>query len=76
MVGHLAEDLREEFPTMTGLSHQNLLYMRSFAAGWTGFPNVPQPVAPLLWGQIRILVDKIDDQARRDGYAASAVEHG
>lgn len=47
VVGRLADDLRAEFPTMTGLSRRNLLYMRSFAAGWADLRNVPQPVAHL-----------------------------
>ncbi|MCJ1701622.1 PDDEXK nuclease domain-containing protein [Rathayibacter festucae] len=76
VVGRLADDLRAEFPTMTGLSRRNLLYMRSFAAGWADFVNVPQPVAHLPWGHIRILIDKLDEQEKRDWYAASAVEFG
>ena len=61
---------------MTGLSRRNLLYMRCFAAGWGDFSKVPQPVALLPWGHIRILIDKLDDQVHRTWYAASAVEHG
>ncbi|WP_367947894.1 DUF1016 N-terminal domain-containing protein [Rathayibacter sp. VKM Ac-2858] len=76
VVGRLADDLRAEFPTMTGLSRRNLLYMRSFAAGWANLRNVPQPVAHLPWGHIRILIDKLDEQEKRGWYAASAVELG
>ncbi|PPI02663.1 hypothetical protein C5C95_00195 [Rathayibacter sp. AY1B7] len=50
--------------------------MRSFAAGWADLVNVPQPVAHLPWGHIRILIDKLDEQEKRDWYAASAVEFG
>lgn len=61
---------------MTGLSHRNLLYMRSFAAGWADLRDVPQPVAHLPWGHIRLLIDKLDEQEKRDWSAASAVEFG
>lgn len=37
VIGRLAEDLRAEFPDMTGLSRTNLHYMRRFAAE---FPDV------------------------------------
>jgi predicted nuclease of restriction endonuclease-like (RecB) superfamily len=76
VVGRLADDLRAEFPTMTGLSRRNLLYMRSFAADWVEVSKVPQPVALLPWGHIRILIDKLDDQEHRDWYASAAVKNG
>lgn len=77
VVGRLADDLRAEFPTMTGLSRSNLFYMRSFANAWPeASQSVPQAVGLLPWGHIRILLDKLDTQANRNWYAASAVEHG
>jgi predicted nuclease of restriction endonuclease-like (RecB) superfamily len=76
VVGRLADDLRVEFPTMTGLSRRNLLYMRAFAAEWAESINVPQPVALLPWGHIRLLLDKLDKQSKRNWYAASAVQNG
>lgn len=45
VVRRLADDLRAEFPDMTGLSRRNLLYMRSFAAAWPDWdPKVPPAV--------------------------------
>jgi predicted nuclease of restriction endonuclease-like (RecB) superfamily len=35
-----------------------------------------QPVAQLPWGHVTVLLDKLDDQRKRDWYAAAAVEHG
>lgn len=61
---------------MTGLSRRNLLHMGAFASRWSDVSKVPQPVALLPWGHIRILIDKLDTQAHRNRYAASAVEHG
>lgn len=34
VVTRLGDDLRREFPEMTGLSRRNLVYMRTFAAAW------------------------------------------
>ncbi|MBE0011077.1 DUF1016 N-terminal domain-containing protein [Arthrobacter sp. AET 35A] len=63
----LADDLRTEFPDMTGLSYRNLQYMRAFAAVWTGQPIVQQPVAQLPWGHIVTLLDKLPGADRLEG---------
>lgn len=77
IIGRLAQDLRAEFPQMTGFSRSNLFYMRAFAAAWPDWdPNVPQPVGHLPWGHVRVLLDKLDTAPARDRYAAAAVEHG
>ncbi len=48
--------------------------MRTFAAA---FPEITQQaVARLPWGHVTVLLDKLDDQAERDWYAAAAVQHG
>ncbi|WP_105032406.1 PDDEXK nuclease domain-containing protein [Arthrobacter ruber] len=72
----LADDLRAEFPDMTGLSRSNLQYMRAFAAAWNEDAIVQQPVGQLPWGHVVLLLDKLDNQASRDWYAAAAVEYG
>lgn len=77
VVGHLADDLRSEFPDARGFSRRNLLYMRSFADAWPALdPKVPQAVALLPWGHIRLLLDKVEEQSERSWYAAAAAEHG
>ncbi|MDN5789357.1 MAG: PDDEXK nuclease domain-containing protein [Micrococcales bacterium] len=75
VVERLSDDLRLAFPGATGLGRRNLFYMRSFAEAWPG-EVVPQPVAQLPWGHIRVLLDKLDDPVERGWYAATAVEHG
>ncbi|HET7415660.1 MAG TPA: PDDEXK nuclease domain-containing protein [Arthrobacter sp.] len=72
----LAADLKAEFPDMSGLSYRNLQYMRAFSAAWTDEPIVQQVVAQLPWGHITTLLDKLDDSAARQWYAAAAVEYG
>lgn len=77
VVARLADDLRREFPSMTGLSRSNLHYMRGFAASWPDRAAiVQQPVGQLPWGHVAVLLDKVDDQNSRNWYAAEAVKHG
>ena len=57
---------------MTGLSRSNMFYMRAFAAAWPEAAVVQAPVGQLPWGHITVLVDKLNDQAERDWYAAAA----
>ena len=76
VVKRLAEDLRAEFPDMTGLSQRNLQYMRSMAEAWGSDSNVPQLVAQLPWGHIRTILDKAESPQTRDQYAAAAVQYG
>ncbi len=76
VIDTLASDLRLEFPQMTGLSRSNLQYMRAFAEAWPSLSNVPQPVGHLPWGHVRLLLDRLDDTATRNWYAAAAVQHG
>lgn len=54
VVKRLAEDLRTEFPDMTGLSQRNLQYMRSFAKSWA-VGAIAQLAAQLPWGHIMVL---------------------
>lgn len=73
----LAQDLRNEFPSMKGFSVANLRYMRRFSTAWPGEDAIRQrPVGELPWGHIIELLDKLDDQALRDWYAAKDVAHG
>lgn len=76
VIARLAEDLRIEFPDMTGFSPRNLQYMTAFARQWPGEPIAPQPVAQLPWGHIRTILDKNLSPEAGTWYAAAAVEYG
>jgi predicted nuclease of restriction endonuclease-like (RecB) superfamily len=79
VINRLAEDLRREFPDMTGLSLRNLRYMRAFARAWPAegpSPIVQQVVAQLPWGHNVTLLDKLKDRDYRLWYATKAVENG
>ncbi len=74
VIERLAADLRASFPNARGLERRNLHYMRAFAAAWS--EDVPQPVAQLPWGHVRVLLDRLDDQRVREWYAARDVADG
>lgn len=76
VIERLAADLRTAFPDLNGFSVRNLRYMRSLAAAWpTEDDFVPQAVAQLPWGHVRLLLDRLDDRSLRDWYAAAAVQY-
>lgn len=76
VIDQLAQDLRDEFPDMTGLSRRNLHYMRGLAASWPTLEVVQQAAAQLPWGHTLVLLDKLPDRASRDWYAAGAAQGG
>nr|WP_181716015.1 PDDEXK nuclease domain-containing protein [Cryobacterium sp.]QJS06345.1 hypothetical protein [Cryobacterium sp.] len=77
VINRLSQDLRQEFPHMTGFSPSNLQYMRAFAAAWSdGEPISQQAAGKLAWGHIMVLLDKLDDSETRRWYAAAAVKNG
>ena len=55
---------------MKGFSRANLFYMRRVAAAWPNEAVVQQLVGQLPWGQITVLLDRLDDQETRNCYAA------
>jgi len=76
VIDRLAQDLRRDFPDMTGLSSRNLKYMRAFAEAYRDRVIVQQLVARLPWGHNIKLVEAIKDEDERLWYARQAVEHG
>ena len=46
----LSQDLRHEFPAMTGLSASNLQYMRAFAAAWPDGSDFPRSCGEIAVG--------------------------
>jgi predicted nuclease of restriction endonuclease-like (RecB) superfamily len=76
VIDRLAQDLRRDFPDMTGLSSRNLKYMRAFAEAYRDREIVQQLVARLPWGHNIKLIEAIKDEDERLWYARQAVEHG
>jgi predicted nuclease of restriction endonuclease-like (RecB) superfamily len=76
VIDRLARDLQAEFPGVEGYSPRNLKYMRSLAEAWPDPAIVPQLVALLPWGHLRVLLDQLKDPAEREWYLRAAVEYG
>jgi len=76
VIDRLADDLRRDFPEMTGLSARNLKYMRSLAEAYTDQAIVQQVVAQLPWGHNVRLIEAVKDPDERLWYAYQAIEHG
>ncbi len=76
VVRRLSDDLRHAFPDMTGLSVGNLGYMRRMVTTWPEAEQCLRMVGNLPWGHVQILLDRVDDDSRRDWYALAAVEYG
>lgn len=56
IIDRLGHDLQVRFPGVEGFSPRNLKYMRSLAEVWPDPQIVPQRVALLPWGHIRLLL--------------------
>lgn len=76
VVDRLGRDLQARFPGVEGFSPRNLKYMRSLAEAWPDPEIVPQRVALLPWGHLRLLLDRVKDSAARDWYLGAAVREG
>jgi predicted nuclease of restriction endonuclease-like (RecB) superfamily len=76
VIDRLAHDLQVEFPGVEGFSLRNLKYMRSLAEAWPDPEIVPQLVALLPWGHLRVLLDQLKDPVLRQWYLQAAVEYG
>jgi predicted nuclease of restriction endonuclease-like (RecB) superfamily len=71
----LANDLKSNFPGMTGFSLRNLRYMRTFAEIYPDL-NVATAVATLPWGHNLVLIEKLQDNEQRLWYAQQALGNG
>jgi predicted nuclease of restriction endonuclease-like (RecB) superfamily len=76
IIDQLANDLRGEFPEMTGLSSRNLKYMRSFAEAYTGEAIVQQAAAQIPWFHNCVLMDKVKDPVQRLWYIQQTIING
>lgn len=76
MVDRLGHDLQQRFPGVEGFSPRNLRYMRSLAEAWPDPEMLPQHVALLPWGHLRLLLDRVKEPAARDWYLRAAVRDG
>lgn len=77
VVDQISMDLRREFPDQRGWTRRNLMYMKALATAWPTIGEfVPQAVAQIPWGHVRVLLDKLTTRQDREWYAAKTVENG
>jgi predicted nuclease of restriction endonuclease-like (RecB) superfamily len=76
VIERLAQDLRLEFPNMTGLSRTNLLYMRAFAEAYPDEEFVHQVGGQIPWKHNCVLLDKVKDPEQRVWYIQKTIENG
>ena len=76
VVDRLGHDLQQRFPGVEGFSPRNLRYMRPLAEAWPDPEMLPQRVALLPWGHLRLLLDRVKEPLVRDWYLRAAVQEG
>jgi len=76
VIDRLAQDLRNSFPDMKGLSERNLKYMRAFAVAWPDRSFVQQLAAQIPWTHNCMLLDKVSDDETRRWYIQQTIRNG
>lgn len=68
VVENLSEDLRREFPGVTGFSVQNLWYMRQFYREYNGHERLQPLVGEIAWAHNLAIMSKCKDPLQREFY--------
>lgn len=76
VIDRLAQDLKMEFPEMTGFSPRNLNYMRAFAEAYPDEAILHQLGAKIPWKHNCIILDKIKVYDQRIWYIQKTIENG
>ncbi|NJO10206.1 MAG: DUF1016 domain-containing protein [Leptolyngbyaceae cyanobacterium SL_1_1] len=76
VIARLAQDLRREFPQMSGFSPRNLNYMRTFAEAYASEEIVQQLLHKIPWGHHVKLLDAVKDTKQRLWYVQKTIENG
>jgi predicted nuclease of restriction endonuclease-like (RecB) superfamily len=64
----LAEDLRREFPGVSGYSRRNIFYMREFYQTYSALPKVQPLVAQIGWTHNLVILQRCKDPLEREFY--------
>jgi predicted nuclease of restriction endonuclease-like (RecB) superfamily len=76
VIGRLSRDLRHAFPEMKGLSPRNLTYMRAMAEAWPEAGTVEKSIAPVPWGHVVRILDKVREPPARMFYLEQTAAYG
>ncbi len=75
IIEHLAKDLQESFPDVSGFSVRNLKYMRKLADCYQDI-NCAAAAAQIPWGHNMIILDRVKDPNQRLWYVGQTIENG
>jgi predicted nuclease of restriction endonuclease-like (RecB) superfamily len=75
LIGQMELDLKQAFPDMKGFSRRNLIYMRRMYKFFHNDEFVPQAVAQIPWGHIRLILDKMKDTQEAYFYVNKTIEN-
>lgn len=74
-ISTLANDLARSFPSISGFSARNLIYMRKFAEIYPDL-NYAAAAAQIPWGHNMVIMDKIEENNKRLWYIQKCLENG
>lgn len=75
VVEKLATDISKEFPGIASFSVRNLIYMRKFAESYPDL-NCAAAAAQIPWGHNMVIMDKVENDAKRLWYVQKCLENG
>lgn len=73
LIGQIEIDLKTAFSDLSGFSRRNLNYMRALYGFFGEEIKVPQLVAQIPWGHIRLILDKIKDIKEAEFYVQKTI---
>ena len=76
VVQRLSDDLRAEFPGISGFSARNLWYMRDFYLAYADDPKLQPLVAEVGWSHNLIILEKCKDDLEREFYLRMTQKFG
>jgi predicted nuclease of restriction endonuclease-like (RecB) superfamily len=71
----LASDLARLFPSLSGFSARNLVYMRKFAESYPDL-NYAAAAAQIPWGHNMVIMDKVEHSDKQLWYVQKCLENG
>lgn len=75
-IERLSQNLKIEFPNMTGFSKRNLSRMKTFYKEYKEYTKLPTPLAKLPWSHNYLLIEKLNNINIRIWYAKKCYENG
>ena len=75
VIERLSQDLKREFPGMSGFSHTNLKYMKTFAESWPDWSIGQQLVDQIPWSHNMVIIQQVKQPEARKWYIQKTIEN-